>query len=56
MGITLPGTKMQPFAAHLIISGLIVGAAFCSLPESENEAFCSLFFSIEKLERDTSSA
>lgn len=52
MGVNRPGVRMQPFAAYLSISRLDAVAAFCNLPESENAAFCSLSFSVEKLERD----
>lgn len=48
-------TGMQPFAALLNISDLVPFAAFCSLPQSENAAFCSLSFSLRKLERRKSS-
>lgn len=44
-------TGMQPFAALLKISRLASFAAFCNLPKSEKAAFCSLSFSLRKLER-----
>ncbi|MEB3373918.1 hypothetical protein SFC43_13725 [Bacteroides sp. CR5/BHMF/2] len=37
------------FAALLIINGLKADAAFCSLPENENAAFCNLSFSTKSL-------
>lgn len=42
--------KMQPFASLLVINRLASLAAFCNLPKSENAAFCSLSFSLRKLE------
>ena len=49
-GVSGCSLRMQPFAALLIINGLKSDAAFCSLPENENAAFCNLSFSTKKLE------